>query len=107
MAKVKLSQPWFGPSDPYHPDKLRVFSGRYYEKYSIIDVPEDMLDKLPKGTKRVDDEAPVKDRAVAPEPAVTTLRDFELERVQDQIISDTNEKADKAFRDNQKNKKKD
>jgi hypothetical protein len=97
MAKFKLADDWFSPSDAFKPDNLRVFSGQLYKRNTVIDVPEDAVDRLPKSAVRLDK---------APEPVkeepLPSLRDLDVERYAADQVAKKNEEADKAIAKNKK-----
>lgn len=97
MAKFKLRDDWFSPSDPYKPDNLRVFSGQFYKRGTVVDVPEDAVDRLPKTAVRLDK---------APEPvkeeALPSLRDLDVERHAADQVAKKHEEADKTVAKNKK-----
>ena len=59
--KVTLSAPWFAPSETIFPDKLREFSGRFYDK-GVHYFPNTMLKLLPKSA--LVEDGPVEDQSI-------------------------------------------
>lgn len=47
MVLVKLRNSWFPPSQSFHPDAMRVFSGQFF-KVGTVEIPDELVEFLPK-----------------------------------------------------------
>lgn len=72
---VDLAKKWFAPTEPFQLPDGRFISGQRYRK-GIQEVPDHLLDSLPKGTKILDS-LPVEEHQ---EEVVETLRDHDHTR---------------------------
>lgn len=95
MALVKFKFGFWAPSEKTYPDRLRIFSGRFYRAGEEVEWPDDMLDYLPKSAKIIK-----KDDYVAPIPEekeekVEALSNFDTDRLADAEEQKVREQAEK------------
>lgn len=91
MAVVKLINGWFAPSEKFLPDKLRIFSGKFYRR-GETEVPDELIEFLPKYAE-VLDKKPAEKKVAQPQE---TLRDYDIERANSDALVNTLEKAEKS-----------
>ena len=80
--KIKLSQPWFAPSENHQVDDIRSRSGQRYQP-GEHEVPDNLFDKLPSRTVVL---IPPKDMSVQSPFVAITKRDL-LKELSDQTTS--------------------
>lgn len=98
MARVKFRNDWFAPSDAFTPDRVRAFNGRFFKKQEEVEIPDDLLDRLPKSAEVLDKKPePKEEKKVEekkkPEP---DYRQFDVERAAADAEAAVREEADKA-----------
>lgn len=89
--KVKFNVLYFGGSESYRPDKLRVMSGKRYKKGVVYDLSDEEYKQAVKdgaSFKVVSGDVPVES-----DDAAGTLRDFDAERAASDAMVAANEEA--------------
>lgn len=92
--KVKFINAWFARTDVYKVDAARVVSGKLYRKGHTYELPDEMLEYLPKSAVVLDENGKKKkvEKKIEKEPS---LKDFDNERAASDAVIAVAAEADK------------